>query len=102
MGLTPYEHGELNNILFKKPMEECRLRYAELRNKYASDSEALQWIDMYDPESDYHIHFEIIRDALFRGGNKEDARMEFAFIKEHYPYLCKKEKTGELENILQG
>lgn len=100
MGLTPDEHGELNVLIFRKTSEECRVRYAELREKYASDPEALQWIDVYDPKSTYHDHSEVIIDALFRGGDKEDARKELAFLREHYPSLWK--DNSELENILQG
>ncbi len=91
MGLTPEEHGELNHI-WMNPPEGRRQRYAELRIKYTNDSEALQWIDMYDPESTYHGHFEVIRNAVFRGGNKEAVRRELSWLHEHYPCLWREGK----------
>lgn len=62
MGLKPEHHGELNSLYRKSPL--FRQRYAELRKVYGSDPEALQTIDIYDPESSYHEHSLAFRDAI--------------------------------------
>ena len=60
MGLSRQDHGELNKWKVNPKI------YDELRQKYQGDHEALKQIDIYDPNTEYHVWFRKYRDALLR------------------------------------
>jgi hypothetical protein len=51
-GLTPKDHGYLNGV-WALPLEDRRRVYADKRQEYADNPEALHQIDVYDGESQY-------------------------------------------------
>ncbi|MEK6887912.1 MAG: hypothetical protein AABX14_03130 [Candidatus Aenigmatarchaeota archaeon] len=78
MGLIPEHHGELSS-------PSCpRERFVELRHEYRDDYVALQYIDVYDSQTAYHIHFGALRDAWVRKDEGTISREE-TWLKQHYP-----------------
>lgn len=73
MGLSREHHGELNKC------NTSPTRFAELRKLYRNDSKALQQIDVYDPDTEYHSWIRRLIKA--RGEDKEALR----WLKENYP-----------------
>ena len=76
MTLSAQHHGELNGKKVK------RGRYDELRKVYTDDPEALQWIEMYDPDSSYNDHLRTYIHA-FKTGDEETERKEKLWFQEH-------------------
>ena len=79
MGLKPEHHTELNKV-----SGIPQKRYEELRAQYRNDSAALQQIDVYDPNTEYHLHFRKLRDAYIENDEKT-IEQEEAWFQEHYP-----------------
>jgi hypothetical protein len=82
MPLQPAEHGELNKTHIP------RQRFADLRRKYQDDPVALQQIDVYDPETEYH---DRIREyiAACRDRDPIRERQLRAWFKQHYPDITR-------------
>lgn len=82
MGLTPEHHGELNKH------NTSRERFAELRQQYADDKRALQQIDIYDPETEYHAKIKRYFTACKANDTEAMAELE-AWFDWYYPDVKK-------------
>lgn len=86
-GLSPQEHGELNDPVWVYPggAEAKNKRILALREKYKHDSKALQQIDVYDHNPNaYNEKFRQYRDAL-KSNDEPTAEELYTWFKEHYP-----------------
>jgi len=83
-GLRPKDHGFLNGIHCKFSREEQREILTNKRAEYSDDPVALQQIDVYDGDTEYHDKMREFRDALISGNSTREKELD-AWFKEHYP-----------------
>ena len=88
LGLTPEEHGRLNQPaeVFPGGQEARDVYMAELKKLYEGDSEAQQRIEYYDPSSEHHKIYQRFREAILSGDEKLAEEL-MLLARELYPDL---------------
>lgn len=85
-GLKPKDHGFLNGIHCRFSKEEQRGILAKKRAEYAGDPVALQQIDVYDGDTEYHVKLREFIGALKSGDIKREQELQ-RWFDEHYPNI---------------
>ncbi len=85
-GLSPEHHGDLNRPESTYPGGKAAkdAKIKELRELYAHDPIALQYLDGYDAQSEYHVKMKEYIET-FKSEDTAKRQELQAWFREHYP-----------------